>query len=83
MHADLNPQNVLLTGSSYEPKLTDFGISQNLCKGYGFVHDINGTLPYCSPEVVRGEPYNSKTDVWALGCIVYELITRRKAFNDI
>jgi serine/threonine protein kinase len=41
-----------------------------------------GTLPYCSPEVCKGEAYNQKTDVWALGCILYEICTNRRAFND-
>lgn len=81
VHADLKPQNVLLSGSNYDPKLTDFGISQKLHKGYGFVHDLGGTLPYCSPEVLRGEKYNAKTDIWALGCLIYELSSRRRCFS--
>ena len=47
------------------------------------VHDANGTMPYCSPEVLMNEPYNQKTDVWALGCILYEICTRRKAFDGV
>ncbi len=46
------------------------------------VHDANGTMPYCSPEVLMNEPYNQKTDVWALGCILFEMLARRRAFND-
>ena len=42
-----------------------------------------GTLPYCSPEVLRGQPYNYKTDVWALGCILYELVTSKRAFDEV
>ena len=40
-----------------------------------------GSLNYCSPEILSGEPYNQKTDVWALGCILYEMITTKKAFS--
>lgn len=47
------------------------------------LHDANGTMPYCSPEVLMNEPYNQKTDVWALGCILYEMLARRRAFNDV
>ena len=36
---------------------------------------------YCSPEVCRGEAYNQKTDVWALGCIIYEMSLRKKCFE--
>jgi serine/threonine protein kinase len=46
VHADLKPSNVLSTGSNYYPKITDFGISQNLCKGCGLVHETSGTMPY-------------------------------------
>jgi serine/threonine protein kinase len=46
IHADLKPQNILLSGASYDPKLSDFGISQNLNNSYGFAHDTNGTMPY-------------------------------------
>ena len=79
MHADLKPPNLLLSGRDYILKLTDFGISQNLQNNYSY--DFKGTMPYCSPEVLNGQPYNQKTDIWALGCILYELIACRRAFN--
>lgn len=40
-----------------------------------------GSIAYCSPELLNGEPYNQKTDVWALGCIIYEMITKQAAFK--
>ena len=61
-------------------KLTDFGISQNLLSCNNFSYDFQGTLPYCSPEVLNGQPYNMKTDVWALGCILYEMTSMKRAF---
>ena len=39
-------------------------------------------MPYSSPEILKGEPYNEKTDVWALGCILYELCCLKRAFAD-
>ena len=83
VHGDLKPQNILLTTTNYDMKLTDFGISRILTKNYSFCYEHSGTLPYCSPEVIRGEPYNQKTDVWALGCILYELCTNKRAFNEL
>ena len=40
-----------------------------------------GSLSYMSPELINGESYNTKTDVWALGCILYELVTKTVAFT--
>ena len=80
VHADLKPQNILLSGKDYEVKLADFGISQTLSKNYNFVHEQMGSICYCSPEILSGEPFNQSTDVWALGCILYEMITKKKAF---
>ena len=42
-----------------------------------------GTLYYCSPEVCKGEPFNQKTDIWAFGCIIYEMCMKRKAFDGV
>ena len=56
-------------------------ISQNL-SGYNYSHQFTGTLPYCSPEVLQDQPYNHKTDIWALGCILYEMVTSNPAFNE-
>lgn len=71
-----------MTGRDYDLKLTDFGISQKLSPGHNFSHTCLGTLPYCSPEVLSDEPYNYKTDVWALGCILYEMVTSKRAFDS-
>lgn len=81
VHADLKPQNILLSGKDYEVKIADFGISQNLSKNYGFLHDCMGSLNYCSPELLRGEAYNEKTDIWAMGCILFEMLTGTRCYN--
>ena len=44
-------------------------------------HTAVGTPYYLSPEICQGKPYNHKSDVWALGCILYELTTLRHAFD--
>jgi len=81
VHADLKPNNILLSGKDYEVKVADFGISQNLTKNYGFLHDAAGSLNYCSPEILKGEAYNEKTDVWALGCILFEMLAKKRAYG--
>ena len=77
VHGDLKPHNCLLQGPLYDVKLSDFGISHLLSPTLTHIYDQQGTLPYCSPEVLRGKPYNQKTDIWALGCILYEVCTGR------
>lgn len=49
--------------------------------GYDFSHVHAATLPYASPEVLSQEKYNQKTDVWALGCILYEMVAGKRAYN--
>ena len=81
VHADLKPHNVLLHGKDYDVKLADFGISQALSRNYNQLHEMAGSLAYSSPELLSGEPYNEKTDVWALGCLLYEMITLKLAYG--
>lgn len=54
-----------------------------LSKNYFLSHECMGTLFYLSPEVCRGEGFSTKTDIWSLGCILYELCTNRKPFDGL
>lgn len=83
VHSDLKPSNIFLAGKDCNVKLGDFGTSQLLTKNYFFVHECVGTLFYLSPEVCRNDPFNTKTDIWSLGCIIYELCTNRKPFDGL
>lgn len=81
LHGDLKPQNVLLSGKDYDVKLADFGISTAV-QGSNFkLFDAIGSLTYMSPELIKGEPYDTKADVWGLGCILYEMITKKPLFG--
>ena len=82
MHADLKPSNILVKGRDYDITICDFGISQNLPKGGSLANQFAGSLQYVSPEVLKGEGFNEKADVWALGCILYELCCVKKLFDD-
>jgi serine/threonine protein kinase len=62
-----------------QPKLIDFGLSICLCPGEK-TKDICGTLAYCSPEIVKKEPYDSKTDVWSLGIVAYSVLRGKLPF---
>jgi len=84
VHRDLKPSNVIVR-SSGEPVLVDFGlvarfggvISREALEVGGAVL---GTLDYMAPEQVRGEYVDARTDLYALGCMLYELVTGRAPF---
>ena len=62
-------------------KLGDFGISRVLSSDTELAHTVIGTPYYLSPEICEDQPYNRKSDVWALGCLLYELATLKRAFD--
>ena len=74
LHRDLKPQNVFLTSQGVV-KLGDFGISTVLQSSVMMAKTICGTPFYFSPELCEGKAYNNKSDVWALGCVLFEILT--------
>jgi NIMA (never in mitosis gene a)-related kinase len=80
IHRDIKTQNIFLTGNN-TVKLGDFGVSKLLGTAISNAMTVVGTPYYMSPEVCKSEPYSAKSDVWALGCILYELCTLKKAFE--
>ena len=79
MHRDLKTQNIFL-GRGGVIKLGDFGISRVLERTDDFATTVTGTPYYLSPEVCTNQPYTLKSDVWAFGCVAYEIATLRHAF---
>ncbi|XP_053577005.1 serine/threonine-protein kinase Nek4 isoform X2 [Bombina bombina] len=80
MHRDLKTQNIFLTRSNII-KVGDLGIARILESQYDMASTLIGTPYYMSPELFSNKPYNYKSDVWALGCCVYEMATLKHAFN--
>ena len=80
LHRDLKSQNIFLTANN-TIKLGDFGISNVLENTCDQALTVQGTPYYMSPEVCQSKPYTYTSDVWALGCILYELCTLKHAFS--
>src|SRR5437667_6429005 len=95
VHRDLKPGNVKVTPEG-RVKVLDFGLAKaiwgsgdrqrfselNTATGTNtLAGQVLGTPPYMSPEQARGETIDKRTDVWAFGCLLYELLTGKRAFD--
>lgn len=88
IHRDLKPGNVFLTGdvgtnsaNVGTVKLGDFGLAKALGNSIQFATTYVGTPYYMSPEVLMDQPYSPLSDVWSLGCVIYEMCTLRPPFQ--
>jgi serine/threonine protein kinase len=87
VHRDLKPENVfLLTGG--QVKILDFGLARQMLAGTGSTETglvatdpgtVMGTVGYMAPEQVRGEAADARTDLFALGAVLYEVLTGRRS----
>ncbi|XP_075930338.1 uncharacterized protein LOC116952319 isoform X2 [Petromyzon marinus] len=80
LHRDLKTQNIFLTRGDVI-KVGDLGIARVLDEPAAMANTLIGTPYYMSPELFQNQPYNYKSDVWALGCCAVEMATLRHAFN--
>nr|XP_022343813.1 serine/threonine-protein kinase Nek11-like isoform X4 [Crassostrea virginica] len=79
LHRDLKTRNIFLRQNMI--KIGDFGISRILMGTTDLASTFTGTPYYMSPEVLKHEGYNSKSDIWSIGCILYEMCTLNHAFD--
>ena len=79
LHRDLKTLNIFLK-QNFDIKIGDLGVAKVLSKN-NFARTVIGTPYYLSPEICEEKPYNDKSDVWALGCILYELCTFKHPFE--
>ena len=80
IHRDLKSGNIFLMKSGLV-KIGDFGISKGFERTMDKARTMVGTPYYLSPEILENKPYDSKTDIWALGVLLYEMMTFKMPFN--
>lgn len=88
IHRDIKAPNIFLKKVTtmdnkirLQVKVGDFGVAKVLTSTIECAKTVIGTPYYLSPEICNNRGYNSKSDVWALGCILYELCTLQHVFD--
>ena len=84
VHCDIKPDNFLLS-KDFEVKLIDFTISRKVKTGlgklFGGKNKVEGTRSYMSPEQIRGESLDQRSDIYSMGCMLFELCTGKAPFT--
>jgi len=80
LHRDIKTMNIFLTKDD-NIKVGDLGVARILNNTNELANTMVGTPYYLSPELCEGRPYNDKSDVWSLGCVLYELCTLKHPFD--
>jgi serine/threonine-protein kinase ULK/ATG1 len=81
VHRDIKPQNILMTGGLDSTlKLADFGFARYLGAAH-LAETACGSPLYMAPEVLRRDGYNNKADLWSVGCVLFEMLTKLTPFT--
>ncbi len=79
IHRDLKTANIFISTDLQNVQLGDMNVSKVTKNLYAYTQ--TGTPYYASPEVWRDDPYDTKADIWSLGCVVYEMCMLKPPFN--
>ena len=85
IHRDLKPENfMIIIGENNNPiiKLIDFGLATNIPEDGKLLYDNIGTIDYSAPEVINYCGYNEKMDIWAIGIIIFNMLTGYEPFKS-
>lgn len=77
----MKPKNILLT-KNHQVKVTGFGLWRNINLTPGDETMVVGNFNYIAPEIFQNQRYSFSTDIWGIGCIVYELMMKKAAFPE-
>ncbi|KAJ1621948.1 kinase-like domain-containing protein [Pavlovales sp. CCMP2436] len=80
IHRDIKPQNIFLS-SDWTVRLGDLGVARQLNDSASLASTCVGTPLYMSPELLQSNKYSKSTDLWALGCVAFELLSLTPAFS--
>jgi serine/threonine protein kinase len=81
VHRDVKPGNIILEETTDHAYLTDFGVAkQTTARGLTSTGHFLGTVEYAAPEQIEGGPVDARTDVYALGCVLFECLTSAPPF---
>ena len=80
LHRDIKTINMFLAKDD-KIKIGDLGVARELNHTANMAHTVVGTPYYLSPELCEEKPYNNKSDIWSLGCVLYEMCTLRHPFE--
>jgi serine/threonine protein kinase len=81
IHRDIKPENILITQTG-DIKVSDFGLSFVVDSIRFSPQSYVGTENYMSPEMIQKKPYSYPTDVWSLGCVIFEILTFHHPFGS-